>query len=353
MRLSRFPNHLGIALLAGAATSLAEPPALAQVKPEKPAGSPRPSGTGAPRPKPAAAPGGADGALALTPEAAAARGMAFYDAGQYDQCAEQLGVLLSEPAQVAELTQRSREQASVYRAACLIAQGKLKEADDEFRTVIRANPQMAVPSTIVFPQAVIERFVIVRTTLFEEIRRAEEERAKKERDAADQARRRAEAERARIARLEKLSAEETVVAENHRWLAFVPFGVGQFQNRQPVLGAVFLSTEVLLVGTAVTSALIELHLNSQARGGSGFTDQGQINQLNDSLRAANRVGLYATGGFLLVAAGGILQANLAFVPEYPLGVRPRGGTRPPRTGGLLPLAAPVPGGATLGVSGTF
>lgn len=335
--------------------SIGEPCAKAQAKGAGDA--PRSGGTGPAKPKTGAAPPKApsDGALALTPEAAAARGMAFYDAGQYDQCAEQLGTLLADSVQAADLTPRSREQSYVYRAACLIAQGKLKEADDAFRTVIRENPQMSVPSTIVFPQAVIERFVIVRTTLFEEIRRAEEERVKREREAAGQARKRAEAERARVAELEKLASEESVVAQNHRWLAFVPFGIGQFQNRDPVLGSVFLSSELILVGTALTSALIELHLNSQAQGGSGFTDQKQIDQLNQNLRTANQVALYATGGFILVAAGGILQANLAFVPEYPLGVRPRGQARRSRTAssGIRPLAAPTQGGVMLGASLNF
>lgn len=294
------------------------------------------------------------GALTLTPEASAARGIAFYDAGQYDQCAEQLGTLLGDATQSTELSPRTREQASVYRAACLIAQGKLKDADDVFRIVIRANPQMAVPSTIVFPQAVIERFVIVRTTLFEEIRRGEEERIKKEREAVARAKLEAEAERTRVAGLEKLAAEETVVTQNHRWLAWVPFGVGQFQNRQPVLGAVFLTSEVLLLGTAVTSAMIQLHLNSVAKGGRGFTDEAQIDQLNENLRTANTVGLYTTGGFIAVAALGVIQANLAFVPEFPLGVRPRGTRQPPRASAVIaPYATPLEGGAAAGVFGRF
>ena len=36
--------------------------------------------------------------------------------------------------------------------------------------------------------------------------------------------------------LEKLASEETVIHVNSRWLALVPFGVGQFQNRQTALG---------------------------------------------------------------------------------------------------------------------
>ncbi len=313
------------------------------------------------KPKPPAAPAAdagssSGGALTITPEAAAARGIAAYDAGQYDQCAEQLGTLLKDPAQAGELSPRTREQAHVYRSACLIAQGNLKEADDEFRVVIRANPQMAVPSAIVFPQAVIERFVIVRTTLFEEIRRAEEERIVKERAESARARKAAEEERARVARLEKLAGEETIVARNHRWLAFVPFGVGQFQNRDVFLGGVFLASETLLLGTAVTATLIELRLNSQAQGGHGFTDPVQIDQLNRNLDAANQVALYSLAGFVTVAALGIVEANLSFEPEFRLGTRPRSASPPaPKSARarIQPFAGPLPGGGAAGIGGVF
>ena len=48
---------------------------------------------------------------------------AFYEAGQYAQCAEAFaGLLGSERSST--LSPRTKEQASVYRAACLIALGK-------------------------------------------------------------------------------------------------------------------------------------------------------------------------------------------------------------------------------------
>jgi len=283
-------------------------------------------------------------------EASLARASAFYEAGQYAQCADAYAALLDDAGQSSSLAPRAREQASVYRAACLIALSRVDEADEAFREAIRENPQMAVPNAIVFPPSVIERFIVVRTTLMEEIRRAEEERAYRAREAAVLARRRAEEEKIRVQRLEKLAGEETLVAHNERWVAWVPFGVGQFQNRDYGLGAVFLASEVLLAGTALGATSIELSLNAQAKGGAGLL--GNVPQLNQNIRTANDVALIATGGFLLVAGLGILQANLAFVPEYPLGVRPR--ARPkPATRATSVGALPLPGGGAFSVIGRF
>lgn len=290
--------------------------------------------------------------LGLSAETSLARATAFYEAGQYAQCADAFGALLDDPTQASSIAPRAREQASVYRAACLIALGRGDEADETFRRAIRENPQIAVPNAIVFPPAVIERFIVVRTTLMEEIRRADEERAQREQQAAIAARQRTERERIRVQHLEELASQETLVVQNQRWIAWVPFGVGQFQNRDYVLGGSFLAAEVLLAGTAITATSIELSLNAQAKGGAGLT--GPVDELNRSIRAANEVGLIATSGFILVAGLGILQANLAFVPEFPGGVRPR--TKPTRAASPSPPVvgfAPMPGGAAFSVFGRF
>jgi tetratricopeptide (TPR) repeat protein len=290
--------------------------------------------------------------MGLSVEASLARATAFYEAGQYAQCADSFGALLDDPTQASSIAPRAREQASVYRAACLIALGRTDEADETFRRAVRENPQMAVPNAIVFPPAVIERFIIVRTTLLEEIRRADEERQRREQQAAVDAQQKTEREKLRVQRLEKLASEETVVVQNQRWIAWVPFGVGQFQNRDYALGGGFLASEVLFVGTAITATSIYFSLNSQAKGGAGLT--GDVNQLNQNLRTANAVALYAAGGFLFVAAIGVLQANLAFVPEFPGGTRPRAKPKhhaslPPPTVGFVP----TPGGAAFSVFGRF
>jgi hypothetical protein len=248
---------------------------------------------------------------------------------------------------------RSREQARVYRAACLIAKGDVAAADEQFRLAIRENPQMAVPNAIVFPQAVFERFIIVRTTLLEEIRKADEERARRAEVQAAEARRRAEAELQRVAQLERLAAQETIIVKNQRWIASVPFGVGQFQNRDTGLGVIFLVSELIAAGTAITATSIELSLHSQAGGGEGLTDESQVDQLNDNLDAAHYTGLIASGVFLLTAVGGIVEANLSFVPEFRDGVRRRTPSAEAPKPSVTPVLGALPGAAHVGIFGRF
>ncbi len=346
----RLPLLASLVVLGVALNAHAEDPAST-----KSPHAPRVPAAGAARPKPGAARRAPDADGALSADAAFASASSFYEAGQYVPCVEAFASLLGNPD--SGLSPRAREQASVYYAACLIAVGRVDSADAQFREAIRVNPQMAVPSAVVFPPSVIERFVIVRSELIEEIRRSEEERAARERAAAELARKRAVAEQRRVVELEKLATEETVIDRSQRWVASVPFGVGQFQNRKYFLGSVFLAAETILVGTALTATGIELSLNAQAGGGAHLTNEAQVEQLNANLRTANRVALVSAGAFLLVAGGGILEANLSYVPEFRDGVRkrrlPRRLERPSSSFFVAPTVEAAPGGAEIGVFGRF
>jgi len=368
---SRFPPLI-LAVSASMALALpvrAERPADGQGVGKPKDGAPKPSGAapkpsgGAPTPSGPAPGDGRPRApkqepeADLTPEAALARASAYYEAGQYAQCADSLTGILNDPDKVRSMSPRSRDQAEVYDAACLIAIGNTEAADERFRAAIRENPQMAVPSAVVFPPAVIERFVVVRSELLEEIRRSEQERVTRERTAAQEARKRAEVERRRIVMLEKIASEETLIQRNSRWIATVPFGVGQFQNRDYALGAVFLTSEALLLATAVVANAEELHFNSIAQGGAGFNGSTPVGELNQKLKTSQIVALSATGGLILVAAGGIVQAQLGFVPEFRDGTRPRKIPKTDQSAGfrpsLSPVIGPTTGGAAFGVLGRF
>src|SRR5262249_26664585 len=140
---------------------------------------------------------------------------------------------------------------------------------------------------------------------------------------AEEARRRADDERRRVAMLEKLASEETLVVRNSRWIATVPFGVGQFQNRDYALGTIFLVTESLLAVTAITATALELRYLSESNGGSGFTERTKVDTANQGIQATQIISLSAAAALVLVAVGGIVEAHLAFVPEFRIGTRPR------------------------------
>ena len=167
-------------------------------------------------------------------------------------------------------------------------------------------------------------------------------------------RKRAEVERQRVVELERLASTETLIRKNERWMAWVPFGMGQFHNDDPTLGWVFLSSEVLLAGTAITATSIELGLHSRAEGGRAPLD---ADDLTSKVQAARQVGTVAWLSLIGVAIAGIVEANLSFVSELPAGRRqrplPDGLRSPEPASGDVLRVKPVVGDRWLGLSGTF
>jgi hypothetical protein len=346
----RFGRKRGATLLlAVLAAASSELDAHAAPAGSKAAAEKRPAGTSAP----------ADPAR-VSDEAELARVTSLYQAGKYAECAEALTELL--PAEDADTKRPARpfsepriiERGRIYQAACWIGAGKSELAEAPLRAAIRANPQMNPPDSLMFPSPVVERFIRVRETLLDEIRAAEEERVRRARAQAAQTEKAARAEQARLAALEGLAMQETVVDKNSRWVALVPFGVGQFQNREPALGWVFLTTELAFLGAVLTSTIVTSHLNLEAsRAGNLQSPEDVDSRLNDW----HNVLVFSSYGLLVVATAGIVQAQLAFVPEF-RSVRPRelpAHLRRPSQGTLRlrPQVFTSGQGAQLGVSGAF
>jgi hypothetical protein len=203
---------------------------------------------------------------------------------------------------------------------------------------------------------VIDMFIQVHGSLMDTLRREQEEELRRSREEAQARAAREQQERRRIAELERLATTERLVHKNERWMAWVPFGVGQFNNENDGLGWVFLSSEVVLLATALTATSIELGLHSQADGGQAGLD---AQDLTSKVQAARTAGTIAWGAWLAVAAAGVLEANLSFRPEIPLGERhnralPESLKRAPRPAPrVTPRVEPTTGGAWLGVGGVF
>jgi hypothetical protein len=282
----------------------------------------------------------------LNDSAELARVVSLYEAGKYGECADSLHKLLSEdsarPLRDADVV----ESARIYHAACLIGSGQPLLADEPLRAAIRQNPQMKPPDSLVFPPQVIDRFLRVRETMFDVIKKAEDERVRRAQELAKQQEERVKKERIRVAALERLAQQETVITQKSRWFALVPFGAGQFQNGKDTLGYVFLTSEVLLAASTLTSLGIETHLVLDA---NRLVADGKkpVPSTNDTLATWNtamRVSSYAWLGVSLI---GILEAQISFVPEQ------RRVQKRPLPVELRPSAEAVPGGAVFGLSGKF
>lgn len=280
-----------------------------------------------------------------------------YDAGQFTEAHERLSALLDPKAPPCEAgtsaSVRCRiadadliERARALDAATLIALKREADADAQIAKILRANPQYA-PNPALFPQEVIDRFTVVRGALRPELEAIAQQKAREElarRVAAQKAR---DADEKWIAELEKLAGQEKRVIPNSRWIAMVPFGVGQFQNGNVGAGIAFAAGEVLFGGAALVSIAVVNKLASTDVG--PHPSQAVVDALNSQIRTATTVNQITFAAWAAITIAGVIQAQVSFVPEHtttaprPIPSRPK----------LAPVAAPVPGGGVLGVTGTF
>ncbi len=260
---------------------------------------------------------GTSAAGQLDASAALERARIYYESARYAECVEAFSRLLE---RATRLQPKERGTARIYLAACLIASGRTDEARQQFRQAILEDRMLEAPDPVVFPPTVVDVFVQVRTSLMEDLERQQEEELQRSRREAEARLRAEQRERWRVAELERLAALETVVRRNERWMAWVPFGLGQFQNGDSSLGWIFLGVEGALAITAITATSIELGLHSQAEGGRAPLNS---EDLTSKVRAARRVGTAAWVSLAGVVAAGILEANLSYRSEVEVGQRRR------------------------------
>ena len=274
-----------------------------------------------------------------------------YVAHRYDDAENRLRALLD--ARTGTLKDADNvADARMYLGAAYLAQGKKSDAEAVFQQLLREKPDYQPDPLRVSLQAT-DALIDTRSrmreelaaSLAEKVRQAQEEKAK-----ADLERQR---EALRLAMLEKLASEETVIRSHSRWIAALPFGVGQFQNEQPVLGAAFLTTESLLVVGSAVSQIVMMYNERQANAAARSVSPTQITYQARAVSAYVAANLFAAG-FALVAIAGIVHAELTFVPEL-VEVR----RRPLPSVSLLPMVLPLGGaheqraGALFGVLGQF
>lgn len=260
-----------------------------------------------------------------------------YDAGRYEEGVERFRAVLEDDGPDALQSREQIRQARAYFAACLIAVGQVSEADEQLELILRDDPAFR-PDPVVFPGRLLDRFSAVRLRVQAEI----EAKASAERRVEEEARR---ARLEYIRSLEQLAKEEVVVERHSRLVAALPFGAGQFQNGQTALGYTLLVTEALAAGASVVSYVL---LQDVTRDAASAPDA-RRSSYNDDLRAWRMRTNVSFAVFAGLAAGGILHAQLTFVPEVRK-TRERPLPKPP-TG--LPIAAALPGGAFVGWSGAF
>jgi hypothetical protein len=262
-----------------------------------------------------------------------------YVGHKYDDAEARLRALL-DPATGTLKDPDTIADARMYLGAVLAAEGKKDEAGKAFEALLVAKPDYE-PDPLRVSTEAVDAFYDMRARLRARLASIKTERARVEQEARERAEADRQRETARVAMLEKLAGEEVVRQPGSRWIALLPFGVGQFQNGQDTLGGLLLATEAALVVGSGISAGITLYDAGKASDANRRRDPTGP-QYQQYAQQAATVGNLMTAGFALVAIAGAVQAQIAFVPER-IQVRKR-----PVPGLSLAPVAPLVSGAGVG-----
>jgi len=282
-----------------------------------------------------------------------------FDVGQYAEAHERFATLLdtskepceSGPSGNCRITEPDLiERARVLDAASLIALKRYAEADAMIEAVLRQDPTFKPNSTDLLPPEVTDRFTSIRGKIREELEKKAREDAEKAMKQRLQAQRARQEEQRWIAEITRMASEERRVTLRSRWIGLLPMGIGQYQNGDTKLGVFFTVSEALLGATTlVTAGIVSNYANVDP---NQLDEQGNPidrEELSSRIATAATINRIAFTGWAALTLAGIVQAQIAFVPERvdvlkrPVPPRPK----------IMPAVSVLPGGAGVWVSGTF
>ena len=200
-----------------------------------------------------------------------------------------------------------RLEARKYLGATYLFLGKSEAAREQFRSLLEEDPDYDI-DPVAFPEAVVQTFQEVQ-------KEVAAERARK--DALEAARRKRERsdevedlirQQQRIQMLEELAAAETVEKVNSRWIAALPWGIGQFQNEDRKLGIMFAVTESAFMAASIATFIGHNSLRDENPAPSEIE---RARRVEKALRIGNWV---SVGAFLSFAIAGVVEAEVRFKP---------------------------------------
>jgi hypothetical protein len=195
-----------------------------------------------------------------------------------------------------------------YLGASYLFLGRFQDAEKEFGNLLREDKSYKL-DPMAFPAEVQNTFNLVRQRLgWEEVQVEREkkrtEQLARQRDEEDAARKRQS-----LNRLAELAQNQTVERVNSRWIAMIPFGVGQYQNNHPNAGTFFLVTESSLLTLHIVSYFIHQDLEGQTPTKDKL---GEARVAEKAFRYTNWISL---GVFGVVVIAGIVDAQIRFNPK--------------------------------------
>ncbi len=230
-----------------------------------------------------------------------------YDRHDYARAVEAFRKLVgSDPPRIANalLVLESRK----YYAASLLFIGSKEDARSQFRLLLQQEPDYTL-DPLAFPTEVVALFEDVKQSLRRELERQREAEQNQQREAEREARTAEQVRRYNLGRLRELSEQQKVRVENSRWIATVPFGVGQFQNSHRGLGVALATLESLAAATSVITYIGHQRVEHSHPATPDETDQANA---NEKIWRATNIASFTTWAVLALA--GIVDAHVRFVP---------------------------------------
>lgn len=200
-----------------------------------------------------------------------------------------------------------RLEARKYLGATYLFLGKEPEAREQFRRLLEEDPDYDI-DPVAFPGAVVQTFQEVQAQALEQ--RAAQDKldaARLKREKAGELEELIEQQQ-RIATLEELASTEVIEKRNSRWIAALPFGIGQFQNENRKLGIMFAVTESAFLAASIATFIGHNSLRDE---NPSPDELDRAQRVERALRIGNWV---SVGSLLSFYVAGVIEAEVRFRP---------------------------------------
>ena len=200
-----------------------------------------------------------------------------------------------------------RLESRKYLGASYLFLGRDEDAREQFRLLLEEDPEYDI-DPVAFPGVIVQTFQEVQLEVKAELaEKSALESARLQRERAGELEELIEQQQ-RTQALEELAMTETVEKRNSRWIAALPFGIGQFQNENRKLGIMFAVTESAFLAASIATFIGHNSLRDENPAPSELE---RAQRVERALRIGNWV---SVGALLSFYIAGVVEAEVRFKP---------------------------------------
>lgn len=229
-----------------------------------------------------------------------------YDRQNYSKAEQGLESLVGGPVPRAR-NPVVRLEARKYLGATYLFLDRPEKAREQFRLLLEEDPEYDI-DPVAFPEAVVQAFQEVEAEVDEQRAEREALEAARQRDERSEELEQVIRQQQQIEQLEILARTETVERVNSRWIAALPYGVGQFQNEDRRLGIMFAVMESVFTASSIGTFIGHNVLRNE---NPSDQDIDRARRVEKALRISNWV---SVGSLLSFYIAGLVEAQVRFKP---------------------------------------